>query len=620
MTHDFPGYSLFRCDRVGRQGGGVALYLRDDMTGEKLLSEDNGVCELLAVYVHQLNTLVAVLYRPPDTKFSEFMPVLYKLDNLLSTELEDPLPKVVLMGDFNFQDRTVSWSRSDDGLLVPLVHGHRQPSASDGPQVRQQAAKLCEVVLKHSLLQQVDQVTHGKEVLELIFSNNEDLVSSVSVEAWPSFTDHNLVTANVTYTLEHEKSKEENHLLEAGRRLKKLNFNKAPWENIKAELRQQDWEPMKVLANDSPTAAHTYLMDTLIPILERLVPARVSNQGKLNKPQKCRKLLWRKLSKVVKNIEKASSITKLSKLIQDKWDLEQQLKSQYISLNSQEESKVVVNMKKNPKAFFSFARSRQKTRTKIGPFLDPTTGSPNPDPDFAAGVLADQYKSVFVQPRPEWIVKDIPEFFNSCDKGPRLSDIDFSETDIEIACSELTSSSAAGADGFPASFLKTCRKELSKPLFLLWRASLNHGLIPPDLLLVLVSPVHKGGSRASPRNYRPVALTSHLTEVFERVVRKSLVVHLEHHGLLPDDQHGFRALRSTLTQLLSHWDSILDNMEMGNGVDVIYTDFSKAFDTVETGVLLHELKQCGIEGKVGCWLSSFCQNPNLTSTQRLGLT
>ena len=46
-------------------------------------------------------------------------------------------------------------------------------------------------------------------------------------------------------------------------------------------------------------------------------------------------------------------------------------------------------------------------------------------------------------------------------------------------------------------------------------------------------------------------------------------------------------------------------MEMGKGVDVIYTDFSKAFDKVETGVLLHELKACGVKGKVGCWLSSF---------------
>ena len=38
---------------------------------------------------------------------------------------------------------------------------------------------------------------------------------------------------------------------------------------------------------------------------------------------------------------------------------------------------------------------------------------------------------------------------------------------------------------------------------------------------------------------------------------------------------------------------------------MIYTDFSKTFDTVETGVLLHKLKECGVTGKVGCWLASF---------------
>ena len=49
----------------------------------------------------------------------------------------------------------------------------------------------------------------------------------------------------------------------------------------------------------------------------------------------------------------------------------------------------------------------------------------------------------------------------------------------------------------------------------------------------------------------------------------------------------------------------MDNMDSVHSVDVIYTDFSKAFDTVKSGVLLHELKECGVMGKVGCWLSSF---------------
>ena len=102
VNHDFPGYSIFRCDRAGRQGGGVALYLRDDLTGELLGSMDNGVCELLVVFIHQLNTVAAVLYRPPDTRISEFSPILGELGKLL-LDLGDPTPNVVLLGDFNFR-------------------------------------------------------------------------------------------------------------------------------------------------------------------------------------------------------------------------------------------------------------------------------------------------------------------------------------------------------------------------------------------------------------------------------------------------------------------------------------------------------------------------------------
>ena len=64
-------------------------------------------------------------------------------------------------------------------------------------------------------------------------------------------------------------------------------------------------------------------------------------------------------------------------------------------------------------------------------------------------------------------------------------------------------------------------------------------------------------------------------------------------------------MRSTLTQLLSHWDSILDGLESGEGVDSVYLDFSKAFDKVETGVLLHKLRDSKVLGKVGCWLGAF---------------
>ena len=46
--------------------------------------------------------------------------------------------------------------------------------------------------------------------------------------------------------------------------------------------------------------------------------------------------------------------------------------------------------------------------------------------------------------------------------------------------------------------------------------------------------------------------------MFERVVRQSLIDYLDTTGKLPENQHGFKAKLSTLTQLLSHWDEVIE--------------------------------------------------------------
>ena len=146
------------------------------------------------------------------------------------------------------------------------------------------------------------------------------------------------------------------------------------------------------------------------------------------------------------------------------------------------------NMKVNPKAFFAFGRKRQKTKARVGPFLDPAKGVPNSDPDFAANLLSEQYKSVFTQPRKEVKVENFTDFFSGGSEWrqqhqgrPLLSDIHFRQADIELACTELNTSSSPGPDGVPPLLLKSARRELSRPLFLLWKASLDQVVIPPDL-------------------------------------------------------------------------------------------------------------------------------------------
>ena len=477
---------------------------------------------------------------------------------------------------------------------------------SAGPQVRQQCNQLCSLMAKHSMVQTVDSVTHGNEVLDLIWSNNPELISEIEVTPYPDFTDHSIVVATTSYKVKEEESKKQKFLLESGRRLKALDFPRAPWPAVRAALQQVDWCPMTERARESPAAAYSWLMATLLPLLEELVPARRAGQrrGK-RKIDKERRRVWRKLGRVRRAILATPSATRMAELLATKRMLEEGLRRCYAATGWKEETEVVSRMKTNPKAFFAYAKARQQTRAKVGPFIDPSSGQPNSDPRFTVEQLSEQYASVFVKPRAEWTVPNPLEFFTTENNQDKVTDFNFTEQDIVKACMELKPDSAPGPDGLPAELLRTASVELARPLHILWRASLDQGSIPAELLLVQVSPLHKGGSRSAAKNYRPVALTSHLTKVFERVVRRVLVNHLEQHGHLPDGQHGFRAGRSCLTQLLTFWDSLLDKMEQGKGVDVIYTDYAKAFDKCEIGVLLHRLRDCGITGKVGCWLAAF---------------
>ena len=113
-----------------------------------------------------------------------------------------------------------------------------------------------------------------------------------------------------------------------------------------------------------------------------------------------------------------------------------------------------------------------------------------------------------------------------------LADIVFTRDDIEKACSELSPRSAAGGDGVPASLLKTCKTPLSLPLLILWIKSLAKGSIPSSLLQAVICPLHKGGSRSVPKNFCPVALTSYIIKVFERVIQKFLVSYIEANYLM----------------------------------------------------------------------------------------
>ena len=77
--------------------------MRDGLSGEMLGSFDNRVVQLVVVKVHALNTVICVMYQPPDTTLAEFNPALAELDSLLS-DILTPTPTLLPRGDFNFPE------------------------------------------------------------------------------------------------------------------------------------------------------------------------------------------------------------------------------------------------------------------------------------------------------------------------------------------------------------------------------------------------------------------------------------------------------------------------------------------------------------------------------------
>ena len=92
---------------------------------------------------------------------------------------------------------------------------------------------------------------------------------------------------------------------------------------------------------------------------------KAGGQGR-NRLHRNRKLLWRKLGRIKAQLSRCTSVKKLAKLLQDRQEFETVLKYMYQDIAAKQEAKVIIEMKDSPKAFFSFAKSRQKTHAKVG--------------------------------------------------------------------------------------------------------------------------------------------------------------------------------------------------------------------------------------------------------------
>ena len=163
------------------------------------------------------------------------------------------------------------------------------------------------------------------------------------------------------------------------------------------------------------------------------------------------------------------------------------------------------------------------------------------------------------------------------------------EVYIDNVINNLKNKSSCGYDNISNKHIKYAKNVLTKPLTLLANQCLHTKIYPSQLKLSRVKPLFKRGDQSRFCNYRTISLLPSLSKIFERVIFDQLLDYFTNNNLLCLDQFGFRPGHSTELAALRMVDHLITGMDSCRVPTNIYIDLSKAFDTLNHGILLQKL-------------------------------
>jgi len=143
----------------------------------------------------------------------------------------------------------------------------------------------------------------------------------------------------------------------------------------------------------------------------------------------------------------------------------------------------------------------------------------------------------------------------------------------------------------------------ARPLAVIFEKSWRSGDIPEDWKKANVTHIYQKGLKEDPGNYRPVSLTSVPGKTMELILLGAIITQMKH--VIGKSQHRFTKGKSCLTKLTAFYDKVPCLAHVGQAVDIVYLDFSKAFSTVSHSLLLEKMMHYDLDNWSVRWMGNW---------------
>lgn len=572
-------FQIFRCDRENnRKSGGVLIAVSNIFPSEALIYDSHSNIEFVAIKLNQRNIYITCSYIPPSSPHSVYIEHANAIKYVCrNAKLND---YVISVGDFNMP--SITWNYSpDDGFFTPITSTNNL---------------ICIEFLNSLMdlsLYQLNGIfnDHGK-LLDLIFVN--EYVDIVVKRSEPITTpeDRYHPTIEVNLPISFSSYSQPTDLKD-----KVLCFKKTNYDLFKTLLDDINWDELFLPSNITLDEIIKRFYTKIYSLMELCIPKK-SPCKPSGPPWNTKHLsaVKNKKNKLYKNYKKTGRLIDYIKYVT--------CRAEYNALNkycyTNYLRKMSIDFKNNPKSFYNFVNSKRKST--VFPTLMKFQDCESSDDLNISNMFADFFSTTYSDA--DYNCSSISSCSQSSNQSISIPFFDFST--ILYNLKKLKFSNRSGPDNIPSCILINCAEFFAVPLTRIFNMSIRYGYFPSIWKKSFIIPFYKSGTKSDIINYRGIAKLSIIPKLFEKMVTECISHQVS--SLLSSAQHGFRKGCSTTTNLLQLTTIINRGFVQRKQTDIVYTDFSKAFDKVNHKLLLKKLNTMGFSYNSLKWIESYLLN------------